>query len=183
MLLIIPVVLCLGAAANGLIAIGQCPSVKSQSTLDSTRYVGVWYELKRFPNANQGNLSCTSATYTLQSDGKVGVKNQGYFADGTIDFIEGIAQVANDARPAELSVDLGFGWPATVPNYFVLDTDYDSYSLVYCCAAIGIIRMEYAWMLTRDRNPDLDVDALEQKLTNSGVDVSHFENVDQNDCP
>ena len=35
----------------------------------------------------------------------------------------------------------------TTPNYFVLDTDYTSYSIVYNCSPND---MQYLWFLTRD---------------------------------
>ncbi|KAK3762303.1 hypothetical protein RRG08_006047 [Elysia crispata] len=147
---------------------GPCPSVTSQSTLDADRYVGKWYELKRFPNRNQGMLSCTSALYTLEPDNTVTVMNQGYFPNGTKDSIEGTAQVVDVSKPAELSVDFGFGWPADKPNYFIRQTDYDTYSVVFSCMEFSNVHVEYAWILTRERNADIDVDALEQDLADAG---------------
>ncbi|GFS10181.1 apolipoprotein D [Elysia marginata] len=175
------VVLSLGVA-NAVIKLGPCASVASQATLDPDRYVGKWYELKRFPNINQMDLRCTSAQYTLASNGSVIVRNQGITSDGTLDSIEGTAQVVNVSAPAELSVDFGFGWPADIPNYYVLATDYDSYSLVYSCSDLFGISMEYAWILSRERNAGLDVSGLEQILTDAGVDITNFETVDQQNC-
>ncbi|GFR71983.1 apolipoprotein D [Elysia marginata] len=174
-------VLCLGVA-NAVYLSGPCPSIVSQPTLDASRYVGKWYELKRFPNTNQEDLSCTSAQYTLASDGTVIVRNQGFFSNGTMDSIEGTAQVVDASSPAELSVDFGFGWPSNVPNYYILDTDYDNYSLVYSCSEMFGVSVEFAWILTRERNANLDVSALEQTLTDAGVDVANFETVDQQNC-
>ena len=45
---------------------------------------------------------------------------------------------------------LGLGWP-----YWILDTDYESYTSVYSCASFGLtgLKYEYAWLLTRDQVP------------------------------
>ena len=41
--------------------------------------------------------------------------------------------------------------PTVIPNYFVLDTDYSSYSIVYdCFDVLGVAKAGWsnAWMLT-----------------------------------
>ena len=37
------------------------------------------------------------------------------------------------------------------PNYQIIDTDYDNYSIVYACHEDD---MQYLWLLTRVPNPD-----------------------------
>ena len=43
-------------------------------------------------------------------------------------------------------------------NYWVLATDYENYSAVYTCFdLLGIYKFEYAWLLTREREPSAEV--------------------------
>jgi apolipoprotein D and lipocalin family protein len=36
-------------------------------------------------------------------------------------------------------------------DYYVLDTDYTTYSAVYSCGNIGPVKIEYAWLLAREQ--------------------------------
>ena len=38
-------------------------------------------------------------------------------------------------------------------DYWILDTDFTSFSSVYTCSTVGIARYELAFILTRDRFP------------------------------
>ena len=37
-------------------------------------------------------------------------------------------------------------------NYWVLETDYESYTVIYSCVEILALRNEFAWVLTREPN-------------------------------
>ena len=39
-------------------------------------------------------------------------------------------------------------------NYWVLETDYESYTVIYSCVEILELRNEFAWVLTREQNAD-----------------------------
>lgn len=72
------------------------------------RYAGLWYEIGRFPNFFQNGCDRSTARYTLNAGGEVGVFNTCYRADGTKSTIEGTATIPNPAEPAKLEVDFGF---------------------------------------------------------------------------
>jgi apolipoprotein D and lipocalin family protein len=56
-------------------------------------------------------------------------------------------------------------------NYQVLDTDYNTYSLVYSCSKFLILKFEYAWLLSRSRTlPAKEIDRLEKKFGQGIVD-------------
>ena len=38
-------------------------------------------------------------------------------------------------------------------DYWVIDTDYDTFASVYSCADLGPIKFELAYILTREKNP------------------------------
>nr|KAG5696785.1 hypothetical protein BaRGS_012808 [Batillaria attramentaria] len=69
--------------------------------------------------------SCTRAHYTVKDDGHIEVFNRG-IENGT-----------------------PYG------NYWVIDTDYDSYTLIYSCESIlGVAHIEFAWIMSRHMTID-----------------------------
>ncbi|KDO59432.1 hypothetical protein CISIN_1g029869mg [Citrus sinensis] len=63
--------------------------------LDIKRYMGRWYEIASFPSRNQPkNGADTRATYTLNEDGTVHVRNETW-SDGKRGSIEGTAYKAD----------------------------------------------------------------------------------------
>ncbi|KAJ0058865.1 hypothetical protein NL108_001094, partial [Boleophthalmus pectinirostris] len=66
-------------------------------------YLGTWFDIKKLPMTFQKG-ECSTATYTLQSPGVVGVFNKELLADGTINTITGTATALDPSEPAKLSV-------------------------------------------------------------------------------
>ena len=69
-------------------------------------------------------------------------------------------------------------------SYWLLDSDYHNYASVYSCFSIlGLIKLEFAWVLLRDVGASQDViDASRAAFTQHGLDISHFEIVDHSNC-
>ena len=64
------------------------------------------------------------------------------------------------------------------PNYFVLDTDYDTYSVVYSCSNINdLLTFEMMWILSR--TPTLSQEALDSIIAKIGEEVPTY-NFDKN---
>ncbi|RUS71768.1 hypothetical protein EGW08_020472, partial [Elysia chlorotica] len=70
--------------------------------------------------------------------------------------------------------------------YWVLETDYDTYSIVYGCTKMPAVPIftETAWVLTRERSvAPANLDQIKERLTAKGLDVSYFQPGDQKGCP
>jgi apolipoprotein D and lipocalin family protein len=70
-------------------------------------------------------------------------------------------------------------------NYWVLDTDYQQYALVYSCQKVFSIKIQQAWYLSR--TPTLN-QTIQNNLANQlsqfdPVLVSQLEFTDQVNCP
>src|SRR5690606_31243590 len=99
------------------------PEVVQHVSLE--KYAGTWYEIARLPNRFQKGCTKTTATYTLQKDGKIGVKNACRKAkSGNEKTISGSAKVVDQATGAKLKVT--FLWPLS-GDYWILDLA-DDYS-------------------------------------------------------
>ncbi|KAM3604240.1 uncharacterized protein V6R79_008346 [Siganus canaliculatus] len=157
-------------AANAQVIMpGRCPKPAVQENFDAAKYLGTWYDIQRLPHAFQKG-ECSTATYSLKSPGVVGVLNRELLADGTINSISGSATAKDPSEPAKLAVTF-FEYSPAAP-YWVLSTDYDNYSLVYSCTDLGVLHVEFAWIMSRQ--PTLPEDTLQElrsTLSSIGVKV------------
>nr|CAD7268374.1 unnamed protein product [Timema shepardi] len=139
-----PVLLVMVKVIQGQVAVkGHCPEVTVVDNFDVSRYSGVWYEQKRLFFLIEGNGICVNATYTPQEDGTVQVLNQNY-------------------NPEQVCV-LFDAAPISAP-YWVLSTDYTSYSVVWSCVDAVFLNLStyptsqgFSWLLTREKNPSPEV--------------------------
>merc|ERR1719220_345430 len=70
-------------------------------------------------------------------------------------------------------------------DYWVLDTDYDNFASVYACVdVLGIIHIEFAWVLVRDPQ-NVTYELMEQALNaykTQGLSVDNFLPVSHENC-
>jgi len=174
----------------------QCPDpVPLQASLDIARYMGKWFEYMVYPNTVGGSGSstrCVIANYTLRADGSVRVVNVGlvpFHLDEHPDcelvrqtMADGEATVPDPATPARLLVR--FSPYSSGGGYSVIETDYDSYSVVYNCEQTMMGAKEVAWILTRDREArGVDVDALKERMRAKGINPDDLQMSNQKGCP
>merc|ERR1711976_240215 len=178
LLLLLPV---FASAQN--VGLGGCPKgVTVQEGFDVSKYMGRWYEIERIPTIYQVDQYCNSATYTLQDDGHVGVINAGLDKNGAEISIVGDAVCPNEKEPAKCGVRFFEDQP--YGNYWVIDTDYKTYSLVYSCQEVsGLASAQSAWILSRERTLDeATVQRLKSLGEKMGVRVSYMKETKQTDC-
>ncbi|GFR69959.1 apolipoprotein D [Elysia marginata] len=156
---------------------GGCPTVKTQQNLDIQRYLGDWYEIFLFPTTFEKG-KCTRARYSLKPDGHINVFNRG-IEDGKEFSATGDAYVPNDQEPCKFAEGTPYG------NYWVIHTDYDTYTLIYSCSSLaGLAHVEFAWILARNQTLDPHISqSLKNELASYNVDISKFKVSDQSGCP
>lgn len=137
------------------------------------RYMGVWYEIAKFPNEFQKKcIGDTSATYSLDNDGRVKVVNRCRTADGKYDTADGVARQLGATTSPKLKVRFAPAILSFIPmvwgDYWVVDLD-EKYQL----AAVSEPKREYLWVLSRTPQvAPAEYDALLARLTAQGLDVS-----------
>ncbi|KPI92172.1 Apolipoprotein D [Papilio xuthus] len=131
---------------------GQCDlSIPAMPAFQPDRYMGLWHDIESYPSVFQ-NGSCNNALYTL-TGGTVRVFNT-QVVNQRLDTMEGVAVLASTDGTAKLKVSFPIAGTnlTTSTDYWVLDTDYVSYSLVYTCTNMGNDqRQVYAWKLSRTK--------------------------------
>lgn len=142
--------------------------------VDIERYMGVWYEIARFPHRFERDLVGVTATYKFKENGRISVLNQGYkyTLDGKHKTAKGRARIPDPDIPGRLQVAFFLCFWA---DYLILELDEN-----YQYALIGSSTPDYLWILCR--NPQMD-DITYQMLVNKaqslGYDVSKLEKVQQ----
>jgi len=190
-----------------LISVGQgqvftkgkaCPDPEVQQGFDVVRYMGKWHSYERFPPRIQDSR-CNLANYTLNADNTVRVVNVAIvpFYVGKADcplfrnaVIDGYATIPDAYEPAKLKVNFPTGrTPDEAGDYWVLDTDYNTYTVVYNCQLtisddMQMGKIESATVLTRrkgEKPPNLE--SLHDLLTNNDIDIGNLQVVKQEGCP
>jgi len=150
----------------------QSLSMKTVKDVDLNRYMGVWYEIARFPHSFEKGLVGVSATYTLKKNGKVEVLNQGFkdSFNGKLKKAKGFAKVPNPSEPGRLMVY--FFWPFG-GEYLILDLDEN-----YQHVLVGSSNLNYLWILSR--NPRMEESTFNDLVIKAkllGFDTSKLEMV------
>ncbi|XP_035271768.1 apolipoprotein Da, duplicate 2 [Anguilla rostrata] len=161
--------------------LGRCPTPPVQQNFDVAKYMGRWYEIQKLPAVFELG-TCNQATYTLMPEGVVKVVNAELLSDGMVHSIEGTARVKNASQPAILEVSFFKGAPSA--PYWVLSTDYESYTLVYACTNyLGFFYVDFAWIMSRSRTlQEETVTELRNVLTSNGISVKRMMVSDQTNC-
>lgn len=113
------------------------------STLDVERYMGRWYEIARYENRFEKEMTDVTATYTLLPDGRIRVENEGYREGERKKAIGRAKQPDPSNNPGKLKVAF-FLWFYT--DYYILELDEN-----YQYAVVGSSTDKYLWILSREK--------------------------------
>merc|ERR1712131_36575 len=175
------VVLVAAAAAHAQsFHVGRCPEPAVQQGFQVSQYLGKWYEIEKLPAVFQKG-TCTQADYTLRDATSINVLNQGLLEDGEINEAHGSARIVDLSEPAKLEVSF---FPGTGGPYWVVSTDYTTYSVVYSCRNYpGGLYADYAWVLSRTRTLPADqVTELKDMMKASGIILDRMTATPQTGC-
>ena len=163
------------ARAQADAASGPLQTVPS---VDWVRYMGTWHEVAKYPNWFQRQcVADTSATYSLQPDGTVQVRNRCRRADGRMDEALGVARrIGGDTSP-RAQVRFAPDWLAWLPvvwgSYWVVALEAD-----YQWVVVSEPGREYLWVLARTPTLAPAVMAqVESVLRQNGFDLARLERV------
>ncbi len=152
------------------------PPVRAVDRVDVMRYMGRWYEVALFPNRFQAQcIADTTATYALQANGTIEVRNRCKMADGSFDDAIGVARFAGPDSTAKLKVRFApwyLGWlPHVWGDYWVIDLEPS-----YQYAVVSEPSRQFLWILSR--SPALDgktMSEIRARLTMKGYDVTKLQ--------
>ncbi|XP_037294072.1 uncharacterized protein LOC115446804 isoform X2 [Manduca sexta] len=155
---------------NRVVFRGQCEDIPVVQNFMADRYTGLWHEIESYPAPFQ-NGNCNNAYYTLVG-GTVDVFNT-QVINQTLDTIRGTAVLATTDGSAKLLVSFPIAGTnqTSLAEYWVLGTDYISYSIVYSCRNINNEeRQVISWKLSRTKQLSVPASTAINAVVNS-VDV------------
>lgn len=119
------------------------PELEVVKNFEINQYMGKWYEVARLPQYFEKNCVGVTAEYSLNSSGKVDVKNtcRKVSCEGQVSESKGAARVVDPKEPSVLKVS--FFWPFE-GDYRVLELPAD-----YSYAVVGSNDRTYFWILSR----------------------------------
>ncbi|GFO28231.1 apolipoprotein d [Plakobranchus ocellatus] len=171
---------------------GGCPVVNGKQHFKYRRFLGTWYEYKRFPVAFEDGQQCSKHVYEAHGYG-VRLTIEGWlrinlFGESSVVSRETVvrnATIPKANRPSELSLSMGlYNLSHADANFFILDTNYTDWAVVFACHSMGGYNIQFAWMLTRPRGvPPTNLPQIEKALTEAGINVLEFDLVNQWNCP
>jgi apolipoprotein D and lipocalin family protein len=144
------------------------PKLEPVSGFDLNRYLGKWYEIARLPTWFEKDLVNVIATYSLLSEGKVKVVNEGYkkTRSGKHKVAIGKARFAKSPDKGYLKVSF-FG--PFYADYMIVELDPG-----YKYAMVASSR-KYLWILSREPKMDsIVLDKLVKRAQELGFDTSRL---------
>ncbi|XP_017770322.1 PREDICTED: uncharacterized protein LOC108558043 [Nicrophorus vespilloides] len=181
--------LLLAMFATGALAqvpfLGSCPNIPTMDNFDTNKYAGKWFEAERYFALFEFGGKCITGDYHIKKNGDITIINHQTSAlTGIRSTIEGLGNMIDRSDEAKLTVQFpSLPVSFSVP-YWVLDTDYENYSVVWSCTNFGIFSVKNAWILTRSRKPSLEsMKKAYHILDSNGISRAYFIRTDQVNCP
>ncbi|XP_074593112.1 apolipoprotein D-like [Brevipalpus obovatus] len=163
------------------VADDKCPKFASPGeTFDLRLYLGVWYEIARTETPFEKGMDCVNATYSLKDDGNIDVLNTGkILKENRINVANGIARRTDQINVLKVQFDPR----APEANYWIVDTDFFGYALVYSCTESPVGTFKGAWVLSRTKTMEQSLyDSLADKLSQLGIQKSELRLTEQRAC-
>ena len=130
---------------------------------DLNKYMGTWYEIARLDHRFERGLENVTATYTMNPDGSVRVKNKGFSINRKKwESVTGKAKFSGDKSIGSLQVSF-FG-PLYGP-YVIFELDKLDYQYAFVTSGEN-----YLWLLAR--NPTVSND-VKEKFISTAKDVGY----------
>ncbi|CAC5396671.1 APOD [Mytilus coruscus] len=165
----------LGFSYAQVFGTGKCPTVTVKSGFDINQYLGDWYEIYKFKAGFENDQVCNKANYKLKDNGHIDIFNSGFGPDGKQTSAEGDAYIPEKSDAARLK--LRFASAAPYGDYWVLDTDYETYTLIFSCTDLlfGATHFEFAWILAREKTISDDIkNKLFKQMVDFKINTSNF---------
>lgn len=146
--------------------------IQAVCNVNLERYLGVWYEIARFPHTFEKGLNNVTATYNLKSDGKIEVINSG-IKDGNKKVASAVAWIPDKNCTGKLFVSFFRPFKSL---YKIIKLDEENYKY----AVVTSSSMNYLWILSRESKISEKLyDDLISFTASKGFDISKILKVDQ----
>ena len=149
-----------------------CDTIPELESFDAVRYMGNWFEIQHVKDEGfqPNSWKCNQASYTdLDAEGNFKVYNSSQAFIGPRFGVHGQAKCPAETGPGQCFVKFFFQKFDT-PNYQIIATDYDNYSVIYACHETS---KAFLWIMSR--TPTLSDELLKQAQVKAALTLQHFD--------
>uniref|UniRef100_A0A1B6KQY5 Lipocalin/cytosolic fatty-acid binding domain-containing protein n=1 Tax=Graphocephala atropunctata TaxID=36148 RepID=A0A1B6KQY5_9HEMI len=175
--------------AHGDQSSSKCSEVEVQQDFSVSDYMGTWYTQAASNDIN--DLSdCTQMTLDYDHDSDVVNMVEEFIANGVPHTVKGIAVMADrhkDEGKLNATFDNAVLEQMPIP-YWIVETDYDSYSVVYTCVSfLGLFKYSSIMLLSRDQEFDSEqepklIDRVNYLMARNAINLPPLTRIDQTQC-
>ncbi|XP_048749316.2 apolipoprotein D-like [Ostrea edulis] len=147
------IALCFPAVYGQVYSPGFCQNIPNLMYFQLEPYLGTWYEYARFHLNELDGVTCAKSTYSLNTDNTIRVITTGIKRRaGEPVRLKGVGEVFDPINEPERGQLSYYSTAPVLPkgNYWVLDTDYSSFAVVYSCNQLEKYKVETAYILLRE---------------------------------
>ncbi|XP_021946527.1 apolipoprotein D [Folsomia candida] len=167
---------------------GSCPPIPVMKNFSPDKFLGTWYEIERYYSDYQVNTKCNKIDFTYNPDGRIGILTSAIQEKSGMPKVSyGLANFEyGESARMTLSMTPTPGSPTHLEfGYWILDTDYESYAVVYSCDDFcrGRQHSKSIWVLGRTALlPQQVIHRIYDKIKVLGLDPKRLIKVDQHQC-
>ncbi|GAV03013.1 ApoD6 [Ramazzottius varieornatus] len=181
---------CLAICAYGSVIPGRCPVVPVKTDFQPDRYLGVWYEIRKYFSISDYGLNCSKTNVTKLGTNLYRLDNSATGLDKngnkTALNTSAAAYAPNPSIPAKLSVLFGKSAYSPASDYWIVDSDYTNFTIVWSCrnVASGLLHNAHAWVISRNItgfSPEVEA-KIDASLSKSNIDSTLFRQTVQTGC-
>ncbi|XP_072946560.1 apolipoprotein D-like [Epargyreus clarus] len=174
----------IATAAAQIPSLGWCPDYQPMANFSINRFLGDWYEAERYFTVSELGTRCVTTKYESTPEGRILVSNEiTNSLTGMKRVMDGYLQMIGREGEGRMIVKYS-SLPIPYDNEFsILDTDYDSYAVMWSCSGIGPVHIQNAWVLTRERlAPPMVMQYAYAALERYKISRTFFVKTNQDDC-
>jgi len=183
---VVCICLCITLTLAQVPSLGRCPEYQPMPDFDKEAFLGKWYEIERYFTVTELASRCVTMNYERRSDGKIWVNNEITNRFTNVQrIVSGVMSLSSKSGDGKFTIK----YTTTPVNYdttmYVLDTDYDSYAVLWSCSSIigPVGHSQNVWVMGRERSPSGPI--LQRAygvLDKYQISRTFFVKTDQNNC-
>ena len=129
----------------------MCPGFEPVADLDLAKYAGKWFEVTRDKENRYQHLhSCVHVEYDHEGDeSELGLTSHNYKYNSGWSSSTGVAYPSENGLKLEIDQIPDIAQRGPKPNYFILATDYESYSVSFSCPRFKMFTKDFLWVYSR----------------------------------
>jgi len=173
---------------------GPCGNPQVQPDFDLKKFAGRWYEIEDYREGlNVVKINkCNNVNYEIIDDKTINItssyvtgilgRTKRTLLQGTIDDEDQPAKWTVWTRP-ELNETIFGEYEHLYLYYYILETDYSNYALVWACTGTRNHHHVYSYILSKTRTLPADtLETIRSNVSKYGLKKSYFHRTNQKNC-